>query len=281
MSAKETLQYIGKSAKLTLKTIAVWTVTIAPIMTIMAIWIMGFLQVLGIDIIAVLGVDRRFEAYLRIVFVAISIVLLPGLIVAAKLTENDPVKLRAKDAKTGNGGDWEIPKEKWKSLTVENFFGEEVGKSALHEVDLEDGMGYEADQYDPDRNVAITSDYAGYSPTDIRHREEHDEHVIDDIRTTMYRAWNAAWDTIAQQDRLAREAGMAEVNEAIRRREKGTLQTESTPSSPFQDYIEDRYEKDETVQGNIGDADEESRDVPEAFEDLAESEDLPTGGDDE
>ncbi|WP_255192715.1 hypothetical protein [Natronobeatus ordinarius] len=229
--------------------------SIVPISVILLLWIVGFFQILNIDLIGAVGVDNHYEGYLRIHFVIVSMGLIPALIVAVKIIKTSVVGFRAVDSKTGETGVWKLPMETWRNMTVEDENGNELGKGALHSVPFYDiGVGYEADRYDEETNTAVTTEYpAGYKPSDIRHNNLHDpergfQHVVDEIQHETTAAMDAAMDTLAAVDRLARESGAAEVNEAIRRREHGTLQTEGTPLAPIQEYLEGRYDRDERVE---------------------------------
>lgn len=274
MSAKETLGYIGGSIKSTVYTIGIWTVSLAPILLMVLIVIMGFFQVIGIDIIGALGLPRRAEPYLRISAVSIALTLIPALIVAAKIYQTDKVKFRAVDSKTGKTGVWKIPEERWESLTVEDYRGNEVGKDGLHKVPWYKGSGWEADEYDPENNVAKTSYYAGLSPEELRTRKR----AVEDIRTTFLDAYDAALDTTAQRSRQAMQDAGQVTNRNIKDYEQATMPDGELPNTPVQDHIEAQQDDDE-AESDGHEMYEQSGDVD--TEGAAETEGSPTGGDDE
>ncbi|WP_418286349.1 hypothetical protein [Halorubrum sp. DTA46] len=271
--AKGVVESIGRG----IKTVIIWTVSLAPIGVMGAVWLIGGLQILGfrmldwVNGISLLDkqvfawIGPEHEPLLLISWWAITLSSLPALIVAAKIMQRSNTVLRAVDAKTGQTGVWELPSERLSSMTVLDYEGNEIGTDGLHRISTYSGtQAYEADEYDSDTHTAITSWYAGEHPSDIRTAKG----VVEDIRTEMYRLVNAAIDTSSSKERVAREAGMAEINESIRRRERGTLQTGETPSTPLQDYLEQKYDRQERI---VDKRSENQRDLEERFEEGAEA----------
>ncbi|MFD1686372.1 hypothetical protein [Halobellus litoreus] len=258
-----------------------WVVVLAPIVGTAILWVYGFLVIIGINVwalseLTVFGVEPFFllteehKPYIQIAWVSITISTLPALVVAAKLLSKDVRYLRAVDPKTGRTGVWALPPQRFKQLTVVDDNDNEVGVDGLHKIEFSDGkIGYEADEYDDSTLTAKSSWYVGLEPSEVRTQKS----AIDDIRGEFLLLVNAALDTIAGKSRAAREAGAAEINESIRRRELATTQTEGTPATPLQDYLEDGYDRLQRVEG------QRTRDTPRDAELRQRFEDADEGGD--
>jgi hypothetical protein len=258
-----------------------WAVVLAPIIGTAILWIYGFLVIIGLNVwgfaeVSVFGFKPFFllaeehKPYIQIAWVSITISTLPALVVAAKLLKRDVRYLRAVDGKTGRTGVWALSPQRFKRLTVVDDNGNDIGVDGLHKIEFSDGkIGYEADEYDDSTLTAKSSWYVGLEPSEVRTQKS----AIDDIRGEFLLLVNAALDTIAGKSRAAREAGAAEINESIRRRELATTQTEGTPSMPLQDYLEDGYDRLQRVEG------QRTRDTPRDAELEQRFDDADDGGD--
>jgi len=276
------LEAIGGRIVSKISNILRWIIVLSPIVATGFIWVYGFLVVIGINVFSiadwtVFGVEPLFilseanKPYIQIAWASISISTLPALLVAAKLLKKDYVPLRGVDAKTGKTGVWKLPPQRFESITVLDDNDNEIGVDGLSKVEFSNGkIGYEADLYDKSTNIARGSWYAGESPSEVRQRKS----AIDDIRGEFLLLVNAALDTIAGKSRAAREAGAAEINESIRRRELATTQTEGTPATPLQDYLEEGYNRIERIEG------QRTRDIPRDAELRQRFEDADSEGGD-
>ena len=263
-SRKDTVVQTGRSIGQALIRGLKWLLVLTPIAGTAILWVYGFLVVIGINVwalseLTVFGVEPFFllteehKPFIQIAWVSITISTFPALLVAAKLLKRDVRYLRAIDPKTGKTGVWALPPQRFKRLTVVDDNGNEIGVDGLHKIEFSDGkIGYEADEYDDSTLTAKSSWYIGLEPSEVRTQKS----AIDDIRGEFLLLVNAALDTIAGKSRAAREAGAAEINESVRRRELATLQTEGTPTTPLQDYLEDGYDRLQRVEG------QRTRDTP-------------------
>jgi len=260
------LEAIGGRIVSKIANILRWIAVLTPIAATGLIWVYGFLVVIGINVFAVsewtvFGVEPFFllsetnKPYIQLAWASITLSTPPALFVAAKLLKKDYVPLRGVNGKTGKTGVWKLPPERFEEITVLDIDDpeKEIGVDGLNKIEFSNGkIGYEADLYYKDTNIAKSSWYAGETPSEVRQRKS----AIDDIRGEFLVLVNAALDTIAGKSRAAREAGAAEINESVRRRELATLQTEGTPTTPLQDYLEDGYDRLQRVEG------QRTRDTP-------------------
>lgn len=252
-----------------------WVVAVVPILFLIMLYVISFLQIIGIDMLTLIGVSNQYQDYLIIYFWAFTPFSMPSVAIGYLLIRTDGTKLRAVDARTGKTGGWELPDEKWEDLTVEDYRGNQIGKDGLHDVPWYGGGGWEADEYDPDTNTAITSYYTKYTPEEIRTNKQ----AVKDIRTTFLDGYDASLETQATRERRATEDAARTGNDLVKGHEYAMLPSGELPDSPIQSHLEDTADDEEHESEDAVEVHEQSSSESDSGDSSsADTGDVSTGG---
>lgn len=229
------LQHQGYAVINTLRTIGLWAATIIPLLTLIGLWIISALQILGITL---LPQAAQHQGLLIIYFWAFLLFSIPSLITAIFIIRTDGVKLLTCNAPNGgNGGGIELSEQTFEDADVhlydsdeERYIGEKVTKDALHH----NGDWYEAIVYYPDDNI-IVAPGIDESMYELRVREDKLERLL----TTMREKFLAGARTDARRKEYATEDAARETNRMIRDFERETLVEGELPNSPVRDHIKE------------------------------------------
>jgi hypothetical protein len=231
------LQHRGYPVVSTIKSLLLIVFSVVPILTLVGLFVYSFFHILGFELIREVS---RYDNLLKIYFWSFLFFVIPSTVVAIIIVRSPGEKLRAIDGETGKTGGWELLEKKWETLTVEDFDGNEIGKDGLHKVPWYKGSGWEADLYYPDENRAVTSFYAGMTPSEIRHRK----HAIRDIRGELLKDFDAGVRTSAEREHRARKDAASTSNRIVRDHERAMLPQGELPEDPVRERINE-HDSDE------------------------------------
>ena len=175
------------------------------------------------------------------------------------LWDSEMVPIVVLDAASGDLGVVELSPARFRDLTVVDHGGERHDSSFLREVSLMGGRrAYEVDQYDPERNVAVSSWMSGATNRDIRRHK----HTVRYLKEELSREADKSLDALVNAPEVLREQGAVIANSMIRTAEG--VESPTDESSDVYDQMWERVEEtdrsEELLQdrGMEGDSIEES-----------------------
>ncbi|WP_440769662.1 ABC transporter permease [Natronorubrum sp. DTA28] len=251
---KSNIQYIGDGIKYALYLVKIVVIGAVPMLTLLGIWLVGFIVVLNLNI----GIfdyvplfETEHEGHFNIAFWFITGAIVPGLITAFLYYRTTDKKLRTCDAPNGgNGGGYELSNHDWDDLEVhlydedaDRYMGEKTTKNAL----TYNGEFHEAVAYYPDDNIAVASGVGEKSMYEMR---MHEDRLLR-LMTSMRDKFQSGIETDSRRQEYATEDAAREVNRVTRDFERESLPTGELPNSPVREHIdqveEEREEEDHSL----------------------------------
>lgn len=234
---------------------------------LLSYWVMGLLLVFGLDVLIPFEIPVEYRPYVQLAWIAESVLFFPVLGVTRWVMGKLPyIYIHAVDPELGNFGIHRISPRKFRRMTTINYQGKD---EKPHSVETDSGSrAYEVDSYDPKTNVAITSDYAGLSPRDIR----KDRSRLGLIQTKYLEWANTGVEAEMEAPLLAAKAQWATTSELVRRHEKAALAVGDTPKGIWTKFIRGQYGESE-MRSRMSEFSETMNEgeLAERFEDAAEN----------
>jgi len=200
----------------------------------------GVIGVIGLAVAnARYGVSISIPGWVRIYIGSVIAALLIGIYPVRKTVEtlwdSEMVPLVVLDAANGDIGVIELSPARFRDLTVVDHGGERHDSSFLREVSLMGGRrAYEVDEFDPERNVAVSSWMSGATNRDIRRHK----HTVKYLKEELSREADKSLDALVNAPEVLREQGAVIANSMIR-----TAEGVESPSEESADVYDQMWER--------------------------------------
>ena len=185
------------------------------------------------------GVSISIPAWVRVYIGSVIAALLIGIYPVRKAVEtlwdSEMVPLVVLDAANGDLGVIELSPARFRDLTVVDHGGDRHDSSFLREISLMGGRrAFEVDDYDPERNVAVSSWMSGATNRDIRRHK----HTVSYLKEELSREADKSLDALVNAPEVLREQGAVIANSMIR-----TAEGVESPTDESADVYDQMWER--------------------------------------